>query len=407
MFIIVRGKKINKKQAYDILLDFDIKNIDDNNDKYCFLNWLDRNLGELIVDTCGNVGNNQYIHSEDYNLQIYKYKYLAEKYKYLSFIVILVDENSLYKLPFDVPFYQPSMNSIFSGFKEAFYINDGEMWGVEEDKAYKLYNEYRAEYKNDLIFNKRDYYQYINCFINEELIEQLYQIGKIDKKERDSLIRKFNKFNANKGNSIDNFLFHYNFRIKKLYEQYDTYRKCLTLLNKIYLGHKVPETITEGTKKRIKEYLNLMAHYWDNEEKYKYLRREYEMQYYFNSNYKNRSLIIETSELFKNKDYNIDYEMMAISKLDRVIDNIMQDVKQSAINKDYEMSNVDATNFRKIDDIIKNLNNNCKKSVLDLRKKGGHYRDFNHDLNSRTYVRYNNPDKGVFMGDFKQIDWLY
>ena len=60
-----------------------------------------------------------------------------------------------------------------------------------------------------------------------------------------------------------------------------------------------------------------------------------------NSNYKNRSLIIETSELFKNKDYNIDYEMMAISKLDRVIDNIMQDVKQSAINKDYEMSNVE------------------------------------------------------------------
>ena len=150
-----------------------------------------------------------------------------------------------------------------------------------------------------------------------------------------------------------------------------------------------------------------MAHYWDNEEKYKYLRREYEMQYYFNSNYKNRSLIIETSELFKNKDYNIDYEMMAISKLDRVIGNIMQDVKQSAINKDYEMSNVDATNFRKIDDIIKNLNNNCKKSVLDLRKKGGHYRDFNHDLNSRTYVRYNNPDKGILMDDFKKIDWLY
>ena len=62
VYIIVRGKKINKEQAYDILLDFDIKNIDDNNDKYCFFNWLDRNLNELIVDTCGNVGNNQYIY---------------------------------------------------------------------------------------------------------------------------------------------------------------------------------------------------------------------------------------------------------------------------------------------------------------------------------------------------------
>ena len=99
--------------------------------------------------------------------------------------------------------------------------------------------------------------------------------------------------------------------------------------------------------------------------------------------------------------------MMTISKLDKVVSNIMNEVKKSAMNRNYEMSNVDNTNFSKIDDLMKNLNNNCKKSVLDLRKKGSHYRDFNHDLNSRMYVRYNNPDKGIFMDDFKQIDWLY
>lgn len=188
----MRGKKITKDQAYEIIKnecyvysyreDVPAPNdpVDGNMDleilKLSGCNWI-----KTWVDFNGNVGTND-ITGYKYPIKtdlIEEHSEIAKRYPFLEYVIIYSDFNEVNWDVFDAfndimpPFYVMKLNDFLDHFSYAIYVHEGTATVVTKETAIKLYNDFQSQYPSTEMFNRNNCNDFVTQFITPELFNQL------------------------------------------------------------------------------------------------------------------------------------------------------------------------------------------------------------------------------------------
>lgn len=267
-YYILRGAKISKEQAFEIIanesrrLDYfekynedEIKKVESVNQGYGLFGQISAHSYidllkkpgfdwiETFIDPMGNVGANAitYQWPEEYDFLNEHFKY-AKKYPYLSYVIIYTNFDELdYEWPIQIfrPFNFIRLCRIKEMFNYAIHVHDGGVEVVDKNEAFKLYDKYMSEYGSDEMFCRDDYNNYAKPYLDKMYINRLCDKWNVSNELRKE-IQKYNNIDTNK-------------EIKKYYQTYEKVandRLTEEYEKKIYqLGFEIMKQVEETVKK--------------------------------------------------------------------------------------------------------------------------------------------------------------
>ena len=264
-----------EKEMKEIVEDDNFE--DDNNNMNGIDNWFYNTQQEFIsntplpffIDALGNVGANdnttKYPNGFEFIVEHLEY---ANRYPFLSYVIIYMNDNYFEYNNRWVNFLFPpvfdNLEQKFEAFTYALYVHDGGLEVVKKDEAIRLYKKYQKQYPNDLIFNRRDYNEYVkDNFVsyNVPFILKNWVIDKNLKKEikkaykEKSTIPNINMWFKNKND------YHKN--------KYLEYKKMSKELENILCGKKTNLNISQDLYDKLKEYIENVYNYHERMNKVK------------------------------------------------------------------------------------------------------------------------------------------
>lgn len=254
------SQKLIEGSSEDVNVSFD--------DDFPFENkqWYEPNTPvAYFVDAFGNVGatNNTLKYPMPFEFIVEHLEY-ATRYPFLSYVIIYADcDSASYDYSWINILFTPLYNNIslmLDHFTYALHVHDGGLEVVKKDEAIRLYKKYQKEYANDLIFDRKDYQEYVrdtfrlydipiilkNWKMEPELKREIKGTYKVE--GQGSIIKNINAWIKRQNDSIDD-------------KKYQKYKEMYCELEKIHSGKKSKLVTSQDLYDKIRNYLEVVFEY--------------------------------------------------------------------------------------------------------------------------------------------------
>ena len=260
-----------------------VEDTDDENNIDDLENWFySPNSQEFIpntsinsfIDINGNVGadGNTTKYPMPFEFIIEHLEY-ANKYPFLNYVIIYIDyDMNSYEGRYIDDLYPPLFNNIknkLKGFTYALYVHDGGIEVIKKDEAIKLYNKYQKQYKNNLIFNKYHYNEYVKDTFVAFDIPLILKNWKIEKDLKNEIKKVYKEKNTI--SNIDRWI--KNTKVSFTDKKYKEYKKMYKELENIKNNKKTNLNISKDMYDLLKEYIEVVFKYHERMNKVKEIEK--------------------------------------------------------------------------------------------------------------------------------------